>query len=62
MTKFVPTRAVATAAVALSLTAAASAAFAQAAAQPARIDGADTAWMIVATGRPCLMAGWNIQP
>jgi Amt family ammonium transporter len=56
MTKFVPTRGVATAAIAFSIAAAASPAFAQAAAQPAKIDGADTAWMIAATGLVLMMS------
>jgi Amt family ammonium transporter len=56
MTKFVPTRGVATAAIALSLAVAASPAFAQATAQPAKIDGADTAWMIAATGLVLMMS------
>jgi Amt family ammonium transporter len=53
MTKFGPTRGVATA---LLLAVASSPAFAQAAAQPAKIDGADTAWMIAATGLVLMMS------
>ena len=42
-------------AVALWLAVAATPAFAQAAAQPAKIDAADTAWMIAATGLVLMM-------
>jgi Amt family ammonium transporter len=42
--------------IAMSLATAATPAFAQAAAQPAKIDAGDTAWMIAATGLVLLMS------
>ena len=56
MSKLASPRSVVTGLIATAITMSATAAFAQAAAQPAKIDAADTAWMISATGLVLMMS------
>ena len=56
MTKLASPRSVVTGLIATAITMSSTAAFAQAAAQPAKIDAGDTAWMISATGLVLMMS------